>query len=54
MKGEMKSAKMKPGIAQKGTSQKPQTAAKKGYSHGGRVSPLADVASRNPLAYGAK
>lgn len=47
--------KMKPGIAKKGTDAKPQSSAKpKGYSHGGRISPLADTASKNPLAYGAK
>lgn len=47
--------KMKPGIAKKGTDAKPQSLSKsKGYASGGRVSPLADTASKSPLAYGAK
>jgi hypothetical protein len=58
MKGVLAETKMKPGIASKGTDAKPKPSAefkhKKGYSAGGRCSPFADYASKNPLAYGAK
>lgn len=55
MKGMLPETKMKPGIATKGTAMKPKASAKpKGYASGGRISPFADVSSKNPLAYGAK
>lgn len=58
MKGVLPETKMKPGIATKGTAAKPMASKKggmrKGYASGGRLSPLADVSSKNPLAYGAK
>lgn len=56
MKGMLPETKMKPGIATKGTAAKPTASAKakKGYASGGRLSPLADVSSKNPLGYGAK
>lgn len=58
-KGTLPETKMKPGIATTGTDAKPMASAKggvkpKGYASGGRLSPLADVSSKNPLAYGAK
>lgn len=60
MKGMMSETKMKPGIAQKGTAAKPMASKPnapmkpKGYASGGRLSPFADVSSKNPLGYGAK
>lgn len=55
-KGTLPATTMKPGIATKGTAAKPMASAKpkKGFASGGRLSPLADVSSKNPLAYGAK
>lgn len=56
MKGVLPETKMKPGIATKGTDAKPKASGTKpkGYASGGRLSPLADVSSKNPMAYGAK